>query len=120
MLEIIRYGTAVLLILIGLFFAIVSVFGMFRFKFILNRMHTAAIMDTLSIMFILLGLIVISGLNFTSVKLGLIIVFLWLASPVSSHLISNLVATVAHDTVFSKCGVIDISEQKNDESIKKE
>ena len=40
--------------------------------------------------FALLGLIVISGLNFTSLKLFLVIVFLWFSSPVSSHLIARL------------------------------
>ena len=55
-----------------------------------NRMHAAAIGDTLGIGFALLGLIVISGFNFTSLKLFLVIVFLWFSSPVSSHLIARL------------------------------
>ena len=38
----------------------------------------------------LTGLILLSGFNVTSVKLALILVFLWLASPVASHLISRL------------------------------
>jgi len=41
----------------------------------------------------LLGLMLLSGLNFTTFKIGLIIVFFWLASPVSSHLISRLEVT---------------------------
>ena len=35
-----------------------SIFGVFRFRFVLNRMHCAAIIDTLGAMLLLLGLIV--------------------------------------------------------------
>lgn len=66
---------------------------MFRFHYVLNRMHAAAMGDTLGIGFALLGLIVISGMNFTSLKLFLVIVFLWFSSPVSSHLIARLEVT---------------------------
>ena len=68
--------------------------GVFRFKYVLNRMHAAAIGDTLGIGIVLLGLILIEGISFTSLKIGLVILFLWLASPVSSHLISRLEITV--------------------------
>lgn len=38
-----------------------------------------------------------SGFTFTSVKLLLVIVFLWFASPVSSHLIARLEVTTNED-----------------------
>ncbi len=38
----------------------------------------------------MIGLMIFSGLNFTTLKMALIIVFLWCASPVSSHLIARL------------------------------
>ena len=50
--------------------------GVFRFKYVLNRMHAAAMGDTLGIGFALAGLILMSGFTFTSVKLLLVIVFL--------------------------------------------
>jgi multicomponent Na+:H+ antiporter subunit G len=65
-------------------------FGVFRFKYVLNRMHAAAMGDTLGIGFSLLGLILMSGLNFTSLKLFCVVVFLWFSSPASSHLIARL------------------------------
>ncbi len=95
----VRIIIAILLIGLGVFFSIVSVFGVFRFKFVLNRMHAAAIGDTLALLLVLAGLIVISGLNMTSLKLAVIIAFFWIASPVSSHLISNMIATVDHEKV---------------------
>ena len=89
-LEWIRFGAGVGLLLVGLGIFLLQIFGVFKFKYVLNRMHAAAMGDTLGIGVSLTGLILLSGLNVTSLKMALIIVFLWLASPVSSHLISRL------------------------------
>ena len=96
-LEWIRFVFGVGMLLVGLGIFLLQVFGVFKFKYVLNRMHAAAMGDTLGIGISLTGLIILSGFNFTSLKMALIIVFLWLASPVSSHLISRLeVATNEH------------------------
>ena len=89
-LEWIRFVLGVGLLLMGLGIFLLQIFGVFKFKYVLNRMHAAAMGDTLGIGVSLTGMIILSGLNFTSLKMALIIVFLWLASPVSSHLISRL------------------------------
>ena len=89
-LEWIRFVLGTLLLLVGLGIFLLQIFGVFKFKYVLNRMHTAAMGDTLGIGVSLTGLILLCGLNFTSLKMALIIVFLWLASPVSSHLIARL------------------------------
>lgn len=81
-------GTAVLAA--GLVMFALELIGVFRFKFVLNRMHAAAMGDTLGIGVSLVGLMIFSGLNFTTLKMALVIVFLWCASPVSSHLIARL------------------------------
>lgn len=91
-LEWIRFILGGGLLLCGLGTFIIEMIGVFRFRYVLNRMHAAATGDTLGIGFALLGLIVISGFNFTSLKLFLVIVFLWFSSPVSSHLIARLEA----------------------------
>ena len=49
--------------------------------------------DTLGISFSLIGLMIFSGLNFTTLKLALIVLFFWFASPVSSHLLARLEVT---------------------------
>ena len=89
-LEWIRFLAGVGLLLTGVGIFMLQLFGVFKFPYVLNRMHAAAMGDTLGIGVSLTGLILLSGLNFTSLKMALIIVFLWLASPVSSHLISRL------------------------------
>ena len=90
MLEWIRFAAGVGLLLVGQGIFLLQIFGVFKFKYVLNRMHAAAMGDTLGLGASLTGLILLSGWNVTSVKLALIIVFLWLASPVASHLISRL------------------------------
>ena len=77
------------IVIFGLFLFAIEVFGSYKFDFVLNRMHVAAIGDTLGIGICMLGLIIFSGFNFTSVKILLVIIFLWIASPVSSHLIAR-------------------------------
>lgn len=82
---------------VGLLFAGIAIFavqilGVFKFKYVLNRMHAAAMGDTLGIGISLAGLMILSGFNFTTLKMGMVILFLWCASPVSSHLIARLEA----------------------------
>ncbi len=75
---------------IGIVFEILAVFGVNRFRKALNRMHAAAMGDTLGILFVFLGLILMRGFSMDSLKLFLVILFFWLASPVSGHMISRL------------------------------
>lgn len=91
--EWIRFAVGALFILCGLSIFIIEMVGVFRFKYVLNRMHAAALGDTLGIGFSMLGLIVMSGFNFTSFKLLCVIAFLWFSSPTSSHLIASLEVT---------------------------
>ena len=105
-LEWIRFAAGVSLLLMGLGIFMLQMFGVFKFKYVLNRMHAASMGDTLGIGVSLTGLILLSGLNITSVKMVLIIVFLWLASPVSSHLISRL-EVVTNEQLAEHCELPD-------------
>ncbi|NLL79727.1 MAG: monovalent cation/H(+) antiporter subunit G [Clostridiales bacterium] len=84
-------GSAVLFT--GLCIFALEMIGVYRFQYVLNRMHAAAMGDTLGIGVSLVGLMIFSGFNFTTLKLSLIVIFLWMASPVSSHLITRLEIT---------------------------
>ena len=95
-------GLGLCCVLFGVFIFLTSVIGIFRFRYVLNRMHAAALGDTLGIGISLTGLIIISGLNFTSLKMLLVIMFLWFASPVSSHLISRL-EVMTDETLKEHC-----------------
>lgn len=81
----------------GLFAICMAIVGVFRFQYVLNRMHAAALCDTLGLLLSLTGLIVLCGLSWQSAKMVLIILFMWLANPVMSHLIAKAeVMTHAH------------------------
>ena len=101
-LEWIRFIAGTGLLLVGLVIFLLEMFGVYKFHYVLNRMHAAAMGDTLGIGASLIGLILLSGLNVTSLKMALIIVFLWLASPVSSHLISRL-EVVTNEHLAENC-----------------
>ena len=81
---------AVVLISISLFAVCVGTLGLFRFKYVLNRMHAAAIVDTLGTLGIVLGLLLLCSSAVVCLKLVLILIFLWLTSPIASHLIAKM------------------------------
>lgn len=87
-----RFAASAVCFSIGIVFMILAVFGVNRFKKALNRMHAAAMGDTLGILFVLLGLILNRGFSMDSLKLFMVILFFWVASPVSSHMISRFEA----------------------------
>lgn len=112
--EWIRFLVGAFLILCGLSIFLIEMVGVFRFQYVLNRMHAAAMGDTLGIACSLLGLIVINGINFTSFKLFCVIVFLWFSSPTSSHLIARLeVATDEEKEKHYRMVYLEKTEQEN-------
>ena len=52
--EVIRYLIAAVLLIFGVLIACLATFGIFKFKYVLNRMHAAAMCDTLALMICLL------------------------------------------------------------------
>lgn len=97
MLETVRFWVSAILMAGALLTLITGVLGVFRFKYCLNRMHAAAVNDTLGILLAVCSLIVAQGPDFVSLKFLLVVIFLWLASPVSSHLIARLEITTDPD-----------------------
>ena len=67
----------------------VSVLGLFKFKYVLNRMHAAAICDGLGIGLCLCGLICFIGFNAVALKFVVLIGILFFTSPISAHMIVN-------------------------------
>ena len=67
-----------------------AVLGMFRFKYVLNRMHTTATSDTFGLLLSMIGLIIWKGFGFEALKMLVIILFFWISGRVSSHLIARM------------------------------
>ena len=78
-----------LLLLGGSFFLIVGAVGLVRLPDFYARMHGAGVTDTGGAGLILLGLMVQGGLTLVTVKLFLILVFLWFTSPAACHALAK-------------------------------
>ena len=102
----IRLAVSAAFILGGLFVLGVATLGIFRFESVLNRIHVAAKCDTLGALLVLAGLTVLAGPGAFSLKLALVIAFLWLTNPVASHLVAQAeVAT--NERIGETCDILD-------------
>lgn len=97
MLEWLRFAVAAVCLLGGLAVLCIGVLGVYRFRFVLNRMHAAGMMDTLGMLACSLALAIAEGFSVTSLKLLVAVAMLWCTSPVSSHLIARLVIATVDD-----------------------
>ncbi len=91
--EWIRFILGIAFIIMGLLVFVIQLIGVYKFKYVLNRMHAAGMGDTMGLSLCMLGAMFLYGWSYTTLKVALIVAFLWLASPVSSHLISRLEVT---------------------------
>lgn len=105
--EWVRFISGGILIILGIVVSCIATIGVYKFHFVLNRMHSAAMNDTLGILLVFLGLVILNGFNFTSLKLFLVICFFWLAGPISAHLLAQLTITTDPDKVKEECEVPD-------------
>lgn len=94
------------LIALGMFVILTAVLGMFKFKYVLNRMHATALCDTLGLLLVIIGLIVMLGFCAHAFKMMIIPVFMWLASPVMGHLIARA-EVMTHAHIKDECEVVN-------------
>src|SRR3989304_7093055 len=85
----IRAILAGILIFAGCFLIVVASIGIVRFPDFYSRMHPAGKADPLGQAMILLGLMVYEGFSFVSVKLLIIIVFIFIANPTATHALAK-------------------------------
>lgn len=77
------------LIVGGLFFFLVGVLGLLRMPDVFSRIHTTTKGDTLGVGLIILGLMVLSGVSFESLKLFITLILVWVTTPTAAHLIAK-------------------------------
>ena len=107
--EWVRFLIVIFFVLFGMSIFFLEIFGVYRFRFVLNRMQIAATGDTLGIGLCLVGLMAANGFNWATAKMALVIVFLWCASPVSSHMIARM-ECATDGTLLSNCRVVTLEE----------
>ena len=76
-------------ILAGSGFLVIGGVGLLRFPDVFTRMHAAGIVDTLALTFLIIGMAIQSGLSIVTVKLFLILLFMFFASPTITHALAK-------------------------------
>lgn len=109
--NLIRLVAGCALIAVGLLVFVIEICGVFKLKYTLNRMHFAGTGDTFGLACTIIGAVIINGFDYSSLKLILVLVFFWFASPVSSHLISRVILNT-DDRVSNHCKICDEEESK--------
>ncbi len=90
--ETLRFLLTAVLLGLSLLVFVLEVVGVFRFRFTLSRMHAAALGDTFGLLMVMSGLFISAPEGVSALKCLVLLVFMWMASPVSSHLIAQLEA----------------------------
>lgn len=81
---------ACILLLLGLATYAISVLGIFRFKYVLNRMHAAGMSDSLGILLTVLSGSLFYWDLFPILKLVFTLALVWLLAPISTHMIARV------------------------------
>ena len=89
MIETARTSATILLVLLGLFFTLVSTVGVLRLPDIYSRVHTASEADTLGAGFTLAGVALALGWSTTTLKTVLLLFFIFVTNPTAAHAISR-------------------------------
>lgn len=78
-----------ILILIGSIISMISAIGIIRFRDVYSRAHAATKTTTLAVLLTLTGVFIYFwlGEGYISVRLSLVIVFVFITAPVSGHLV---------------------------------
>lgn len=77
------------LLVSGCFFFLVGTVGLIRLPDAFTRMHATTKCDTLGAGLLLLALIVHQGFSITSLKLLIILIFIWITNPTAAHIIAK-------------------------------
>ena len=104
--EIIRLILITFFLVAGLFVFSVATYGLYKFKYVLNRVHVAAKCDTLASLLMLVGLMIYSGFNFITLKIFIVLVFLWLTNPVATHLVGQT-EVITNEDITKECEVLE-------------
>lgn len=92
----IREIISAILLIVGFIFILLSTVGVMRLPDFFTRLHSSSIGETIGIFLIGFGMIVYEGMDFTSAKIFMIIVAIFFANPVGTHLIGKAALRSGH------------------------
>ncbi|HOB06504.1 MAG TPA: monovalent cation/H(+) antiporter subunit G [Methanoculleus sp.] len=84
---------ASIFIIVGLFFMVVGAIGLLRFPDLYTRVHATGKCDTMGEGMMLLGFILYEGASLLTVKMLLLVLFIFITSPTAVHAIMNAAHT---------------------------
>ncbi len=90
MFEWVRFFVTAALLIFALSAFALEVLGVYRFGFVMNRIHAAGIGDTLGLLCVAAAMMVSRGLSMDMLKMVLIVSFMWFTSPASTHFLSQV------------------------------
>ena len=86
----IRSAACALLLLLGLFFMMVSVKGVIKFPDIFSRLHAIGLGQSLGMGFCCLGMFIYQGPNITGLKILMVLFVSMLAGPIGTHIVDRV------------------------------
>ncbi|HYW04964.1 MAG TPA: monovalent cation/H(+) antiporter subunit G [Gammaproteobacteria bacterium] len=89
MIHLVATGLAWAFLAGGAFFLVVGAVGLLRFPDFFTRMHGAGITDTLGVGLTLVGFCFLAGWSMATIKLLIILAFLWFTNPVATHALAK-------------------------------
>ena len=118
-LEWIRFIFTAVFLLSGVVIMVCAVVGTYRFGFALNRVHSAAMNDTLGLSLFLVGLAIASGSVPLILKFLLTIVFAWTTGSITSHMLAKLEYDT-DDRLPNHCSLPDSYYTRSDDESKED
>ena len=89
--DVVVNGLSWALLLTGSFFVITGGVGLLRFPDVYSRMHAAGMTDTLGAALFIAGMAVQGGFTLITVKLLMILLFIFFTSPTATYALANAV-----------------------------
>lgn len=84
-------------IVAGVIFCLIGGYGMIKLKDVYARLHAASLIDTLGVGLVFVGLMFQAGWTLVTVKLVLILIFIFFTSPTATHALAR--AAINHDVL---------------------
>lgn len=121
--EWIRFFAVAFFLIFGLCIFAAEVIGVYRFGFVMNRIHAAGMGDSLGILSVTLAMMLSRGFTMDILKMALILIFMWFTSPASTHFLSQVeYYTNPHlyDHVRRRMDASELEEETGDRSVSAE
>lgn len=77
------------IMLLGAAFCIVGALGLLRLPDVFARIHAASLVDTLGMLLLVLGMLIIEGFSQNALRLLMVAFFILFTAPVATHALSR-------------------------------